>query len=236
MLWHANADTDTDYGDQTRCMNKNVGTLPTERLAIVDDPTGTYGKVYRAYLTAADIASGQKRAEWHKSYANCDSSTSLWLWSGTDQTRYIGWRSLFGGTVTLNNASNGGNYFQWKGDSTCGGPAVGVTISYNRLTIRTLDGDYLAWTGPLMSSLLDGRWHDMVMAVGFSKTNGWIEFWLDGVKQVMSDGTYRFEGPTVCPNDARVWFKAGTYGMDSGAPVHWLESPKIGTSYASVAP
>lgn len=238
-LWHADADKDTDKGSSTLFMGKNTDLLPTSRLSIVDDPRGQYGKVYKSELTSTDISTGNKRAEWKESYLG-DGTTKLNLWgtnAPTTTTLYIGWRSLFGNGVALTNSSNDGNYLQWKGDSTCGGPAVGGTIASNRYTIRTIDGAYLAYTGPLMTSLIDNRWHDMVMLVNFSKTNtGYVEFWLDGVKQTMANGQQRVYLPTVCPNDTKVWTKWGVYGMDSGAPTQWVESPRIGTTYESVVP
>jgi Polysaccharide lyase len=233
-LWHGDADIDVDYGDHTGCMDKELSSA-SSTLTIANDPNGLYGKVYRAETV------GDGRAEWNEAYVNCNEGDSgklnLWGTSGPGTTQvYIGWRSLFAGTVTLTGAENDGNYAQWKGDSSCGGPAVGLTIRNNRLSIRTIDGDWLAYSGPLMSSLLDGQWHDMVMFVNFDKTsNGFIEFWLDGVKQTMVNGLQRIYVPTVCPNDTKVYPKWGTYSMVSSSnAIHYIESPRIGTSYGAV--
>ena len=242
MLWHADADRDNDMGSHTLFMDKNTDALPTSRLSIVPDPLGLYGKVYRAHLTAADIEAGQNRAEWNEALLG-DGDTELNLWGvdapGTTDV-FVGWRSMFGGDLALTGSSNDGNYLQWKGDSSCGGPAVGMTVRNNRLTVRTIDGNHLAWNGPLMSSLMDGRWHDFVLRVNFSKTStGFVEVWLDGEQQTMLNGMSRIYLPTVCPNDTKVFPKWGVYGMDHGVgagPIHWLESPRIGTTYAAAAP
>ncbi len=242
-LWHGNADTDVDRGGNTDCMDKETPGLSSDHLSIANDPNGQYGKVYKAYLTAADINAGNNRAEWNEAYRNCDGNNELNLWgengpSSTDV--FVGWRSMFGGNYFLSGADNDGNVLQWKGDSSCGGPAVGMTIRNNRLAIRTIDGDFQAYSGPLFSSLVDGEWHDMVLRVNFSKTStGFVEFWLDGVAQTMLNGQTRINVPTVCPNDVKVYPKWGTYGMDVGTgagPIHYLESPRIGLSYAQAVP
>ena len=49
---------------------------------------------------------------------------------------------------------------QLKGDSSCGGPAVGLTIKYGRLTLRSerylTATDGVAWRGPHRDQLLVG--------------------------------------------------------------------------------
>jgi hypothetical protein len=245
LLWHGDADSDMDRGDQTDCMDKETPGLPSTRLSIVNDPTGAgHGKVYQSFLTATDIAGGDNRAEWNEAFVDCDGDTEINLWGengpGTTQV-YIGWRSYLDGDPGFTGATNGGNYLQWKGNSSCGGPAVGMTINNNRLSLRTIDGDPPGTEGlwidtvPLTDRL--DEWTDFVMAVNFSKgSDGWIELWVNGQPQTMSDGTTRHEGPTVCPNDSYVYPKWGVYGFDDGAPIHLLESPKIGTTFSSVAP
>jgi len=246
-LWHADADADIDSGSNTRFMDKETGSLPADRLSIVDDPLGRYGKVYRAHLTAADVNAGHNRAEWNEALLG-DGDTALNLW-GEDAPAttdlFIGWRSLFGNDVVVDSShSNDGNYLQLKGDSSCGGPAIGMTIKSGRLTMRSEQyltaTDGVAWNGPAMSSLLDNRWHDFVMRVGFAKDNtGYLEVWLDGAPQTMVNGLTRIHFPTVCPNDSEVFPKWGVYGMDEGTgagPAHWLESPRIGTDYTAVVP
>ncbi len=242
-LWHGNADIDVDRGDQTDCMDKETPGLSSDHLSIVNDPNGQYGKVYRAGLTASDINAGNNRAEWNEAFVNCNGNDEINLWgeNGPGSTDvFVGWRSLFAGDYYLGGNDNDGNVLQWKGDSSCGGPAVGMTIRNNRLAIRTIDGDYQAWSGPLMSSLVDGEYHEFVLRVNFSKTStGFVELWLDGVQQIMLNGQTRINVPTVCPNDVKVYPKWGVYGMDVGVgagPSHYLESPRIGLSYGAVVP
>jgi hypothetical protein len=239
LLWHGNADIDTDRGDQTDCMGKDARNGGT--LTIGTDPLGVYGKVYRAHAVSDD-----DRAEWDRAYRNCDGTTEVNLWGedgpGTTDV-YVGWRSLFTGNYAINTGSdNGGNVMQWKGDSSCGGPAVGMTIRFGRLSLRTIDGDPPGteglWIDTVPFSTRMNTWTDFVMRTGFSKgSDGYIELWVDGVPQTMSDGTTRHEGPTVCPDDNRVIPKFGVYSLPSSADaLHWLEDPRIGTTYESVAP
>jgi hypothetical protein len=241
LLWAANADTDVDHGADTDCMDKHLEGDGSS-LTIVNDPLAQNGKVYRASVVGAN------RAEWDKAYVNCANGDNgvLNLWgtnSPSTDTLYIGWRSLFAGNWAINTGSNnGGNLVQWKGDSSCGGPAVGMTIRYGRLSLRTIDGDPPGveglWNDTVLFSNRMGAWHDFVMLVNFAKdSTGYIELWVDGVHQVMSDGTFRHEGPTVCAGDSRVYPKHGVYDTPSGStPIHYSENPRIGTSYAAVAP
>jgi hypothetical protein len=237
-LWWGNADIDVDRGDQTDCMGKDARDGGT--LTIADDPLGQYGRVYRAH-----VVGDAPRAEWDRAYRNCDGDTEVNLWGedgpGTTDV-WVGWRSLFTGDYALSGSENDGNVMQWKGDSSCGGPAVGMTIRNGRLSLRTIDGDPPGveglWVDPVLFSARHGRWTEFVMRTGFAKdSTGFIELWVDGVPQIMSDGTTRHEGPTVCPNDARVIPKFGVYSMRPGADaVHWIEDPRIGTSAAAVTP
>ena len=248
-LWHADADTDVDLGNATLYWQKEVASGDETRLSIVEDPVGLYGKVYRAALSAGDIDAGDNRAEFAQALLG-DGSTKLKLandLTATGATREIwfGWRSLFGGDLAVSSrSSNDGNFMQLKGDSSCGGPAIGMTVKYGRLTLRSerylTATDGIAWNGPPMSTMLDGNWHGFLLHVKFAKDDtGYLEVTLDGVPQVMTNGANRIHFPTVCPGDSLVYPKLGVYGMDRGTgagPVHWIESPRIGLTPASAVP
>ena len=171
---------------------------------------------------------------------------NLWGTAGPGTTDvYIGWRSQFTGNYALTGAGNDGNVVQWKGDDTvCGGPSVGMTLRSNRLSLRTLDGNTPIggvsglWLDPVLFTAREGVWVDFVMRVNFSKgSDGFIEFWVNGAQQTMANGTLRFTGPTVCPGATKVYPKWGVYSLPVGADaVHLLETPRIGTTYGSVAP
>ena len=240
LLYAGNADIDTDLGSQTYCLGKDARDGGT--LTIGTDPLGQHGAVYRAHAVG-----DSQRAEWENAYKDCDGDTKVNLW-GTDGPGttdvYIGWRSQFTGNYALTGSTNDGNVAQWKGDSSCGGPAVGMTIRNSRLSLRTIDGDTDRggveglWNDPALFASRMNVWTDFVMRVNFSKgSDGFIELWVNGAKQTMANGTQRFTGPTVCPNDTRVFPKWGVYSLTSGADaVHLMDNPKIGTTYAAVAP
>jgi hypothetical protein len=237
-LWWGNADTDTAGSEGSRCMGGEEDEASSS-LTIADDPAGLHGKVYRAETF------GTGRAEWANANRDCDGSTRLNLWgtNGPGSTDvYIGWRSYFDGNFGLTGSTNDGNVLQWKGDSSCGGPAVGMTIRSNRLSLRTIDGDPPGvenlWSDPSPFTTRMGDWTDFVMRVNFAKdSSGFIELWVDGVPQIMSDGTTRHEGPTVCAGDSRVYPKFGVYDLNSGTNArHWLDDPRIGLSYGAVVP
>ncbi len=246
-MWHADADVDVDAGSGTRFWNKEANNL--SRLSIVNDPKGLYGRAYRAYLTPTDIASGSNRAEFSQAFLG-DGTTELRLANdvtplGSTQNVWFGWRSLFGSSVVADAShSNDGNFMQLKGDSSCGGPAVGLTIKYGRLTLRSelylTAYQNIAWNGPSMSTMV-GSWHSFVIHVQFSKlaSVGYLEVWLDGTRQMMTNGQMRIYFPTLCPNDTYIYPKLGVYGMNTTigvGPEHWFESARIGTSYEAVVP
>lgn len=252
LLWHADADADidnnTDFnGEDTLYWGKEVTSGDWSRLSIVNDPIGVYGDVYSAYLTQADLAAGDNRAEFAQAYLG-DGNTKLKLGipdsaAGSTEDIYMGWRSLFGSDVLIDpDTANNGNWLQLKGDSSCGGPAIGLTIKYGHLTLRSeqylIEYDKIAWNGPLMADVADADWHDFVLHVRFSKdaSVGYLEVWFDGVAQTMSNGQTRIYFPTMCPNDTYVYPKMGTYSMDGGNPQHLIESPRIGLTYASAVP
>ena len=249
VLWHADADRDVDLGDRTRFFGKHVASERWDRLTIVDDPTGRFGRVYQAGLSPEDLEAGDDRAELVGARLG-EGEAELLL--GVDHTSqgstrdvWIGWRSLFGRDVVVDeDHPNDGNYMQLKGDSDCGGPTIGLTIKSGRLTLRSeryLDRtDGVAWEGPPMTELLDGSWHAFVLHVRFADDgNGELEVFLDGRQQVMTNGRTWIPFPTMCPADRYVRPKFGVYSMDEGigtGPRHWIESPRIGTSFLSVVP
>lgn len=247
-MWHADADADSDAGDHTSFWKKEVTSGDMTKLSIVDDPKNLYGKVYMAYLTPAEIASDNKRAEWAQALLG-DGNTKLKLANdttpkGSTQEIYFGWKSLFGSDLVIDPShSNDGNFMQLKGDSSCGGPAVGMTIRFGKLVLRSerelVEYQQSAWVGPDITSLY-GTWQDFVLHVKFAKDNtGYLEVWHNNQPQIMTNGQTRIYFPTVCPNDTYIYPKLGVYGMDIGTgtgPHHWIESPRIGTTFDSVKP
>jgi hypothetical protein len=248
-LWHADANADADLGDRTRFFDKRVASDAWDRLAIVDDPTGRFGKVYEAFLRPQDIEDGDQRAELSHALLG-DGKTELRLadrdtLKGDTTEVWLGWRSLFGPDVVISrDHPNDGNYMQLKGDAVCGGPVVGLTIKGGRLTLRSeryLEStDGVAWAGPPMEELLDGSWHSFVLRVRFARDHsGELELILDGRRQRMTNGRTQIRFPTMCPADTYIFPKFGVYSMDEAigaGPHHWIESPRIGRTYLEAVP
>lgn len=252
-LWTADADHDVNMIDGTlRWGDKAIDGGTANRLTIVNDPAGRYGKVYRAYASPKDLASGATRAEFAESSLDGQELKLGVVKSLGKDTRdvYIGWRSRIGSGVFLHNDSNDGNYLQLKGDASTGGPAIGLTIRFNRLALRSenfLSGtDGTAWLGPQIRDI-DDEWHQIVLHVVFSSNPsvGTLEVWFDGVRQKLSNGATTIHFPTMNPTDTYIYPKMGVYSMDvegsegsSGGPgpYHWFDNVRIGYTYAEAVP
>lgn len=228
-VWHADADT--------RGMGawKSIQ-CPSGACDVTDDPLGRYGKVYRFTLNTGETYSGDGNSRAEVYGAKLTNGQILDFYEGDEY--YLGFRTLVSNGIHTNNG-NSGNFFQLKGDSSCSGPAVGLTMNQGLLTLRTeLYG--IMWRGPEMANYT-GTWHDMVVHVYFSKdpNKGYVEAWLDGVPQTFVDGTRRYYEATMCPNDEYIYLKMGYYrGSHTEYPsgTHWIESPRLGPTYESVVP
>ena len=238
-FWHADADTvglDAFKGLQ---YDTSPPAFSSEtRLTVVDDPLGRYGRVYRAMLADGDRYDGKARSEFYGSVLPSGEERKLYA----DDDLFFGWRSMVtDGIAAPPDRSNSGNLTQFKGDSSCGGPAIGMTIKHGRLTLRSEQYENAFWEGPAMSDF-DGSWHDVVFHIYFSKDRavGFVEFWLDGVMQTFVDGSTRYQIETMCPNDDYVRLKLGLYrSVDlerTGRAEHWIESPRMGATFAAVVP
>lgn len=231
-LWHADADT---IGENAW---KGQQEAYPDRLSVVDDPLGQFGKVYQAMMKDGDLYKDKARAEWYGSEVQ-EINDDMKLVLESPDNLWFGWRSMVSdGIFAPSNWSNAGNIMQIKGDSSCGGPALGLTFKYGRITLRSeLYG--ILWNGPLVEDFT-GDWRDFVLHVNFSKDKnvGYVELWYQGVRQAFVDGTTTYKVATMCPNDEYLYLKMGIYRDEeiSGTDYHWVESPRIGESYESVIP
>ena len=228
-LWHADADSNG------MAAWKNQQEAYPDRLDLVTDPEGRFGKVYQAKLVDGDrYTDGKARCELYGSVL--PNGTYFKYVEGDDL--YFGWRTRINAGIAFRSSGNGGNLTQFKGDSSCGGPAIGLTFYDGKVSVRSeLYG--VMWYGPSVPAFA-GAWHDLVFHIKFSKSQsvGFVELWLDGVRQTFKDGSTQYRMPTMCPGDAYVYLKMGLYRSSelTGTAYHWIESPRIGTSFASVVP
>lgn len=228
-IWQGDADTNgMTAWKEIQC--------PSGNSTIENDPEGKYGKVYRVYLNTGDIYSGDGKARCEYYGSILSNGQYLKYYDGDDY--YFGWRTRVSDGI-YTNSGNSGNFIQLKGDSSCGGPAVGLTMENGNLTLRSeLYGIF--WNGPKMTAFT-GKWHDIVLHVYFSKnaTRGFVEAWLDGVAQTFKDGSKRYYIATMCPDDSYIYLKMGYYrGSNTQFPpgTHWFDSLRLGLTYNSVVP
>ncbi|QQR91486.1 MAG: heparin lyase I family protein [Myxococcales bacterium] len=225
-------------------------------LSLVSDPSSMFGQVYQAKLQKGVYNGGKYRSEFRgaeDSNGNKIAGTATTgSFDGSERgynDLYFGFRSFVSqGTYFRASSSNSGNILQFKGDSSCGGPVVGLTVKDDHLTLRTeLDNAYDSgnriWQGPLIEDY-KGAWHEFVIHVHFSKNEneGMVEIWYDGIKQTMINGDQSINVATMCPDDQYVRLKMGLYSLDlddaqAGTEAyHWIESPRIGQSFSAVVP
>ena len=211
---------------------------PPARLRITDDPAGLYGKVYIAYLLNGDTWSGDGTARAEFYGTDLPNGIHLTYVEGSDY--YFGWRSMISRGNYYSGSGNLGNLVQFKGDSDCGGPAVGLTLENSRVALRS-EVSGIFWEGPLASKFA-GSWHSFVVHIHFSTgpTTGFVELWLDGVPQTFTDGTQHHVMATMCPADMYEYLKMGFYRGTKitgyGDGYHWIDTPRLGTSYGAVVP
>ena len=87
-----------------------------------------------------------------------------------------------------------------------------------------------------------GDWHSFVVHIHFSTDleKGFVEVWFDSTPQTFTDGTQRHVMATMCPDDTYEYLKMGFYRGTKitgyGDAYHWIDTPRLGTSYAGVVP
>lgn len=207
---------------------------PPNSVFIDSDPY--YGSVYRVESRPGETwTDGKARSEMYGS--KLTNGTTYDYHEGDDL--WYGWRSRVNtGMVAPTSGSTNVNLLQLKGDSDCGGPAVGLTFQTGSLRLRSeLYG--VIWNGPAAASFA-GPWHTFVLHVRYSKShaNGLVELWYDGVRQQLAGGSGSYQVATMCPNDTRVYIKMGVYRSTTipGTTIHWISTPRIGSSYGAVVP
>ena len=102
-----------------------------------------------------------------------------------------------------------------------------------RLSFRRGDSNAVYWNGPQLAT---GRWYDLVYRVKLSKdpSVGFVEVWLDGVQQILTNGSARMYGETIQTD--QTYLKAGIYRDPTSTGISIVEHDEIavGTSLAAV--
>jgi Polysaccharide lyase len=115
-----------------------------------------------------------------------------------------------------------------------GSPGMAVFLdSEPALQIGAGDGSPTFWTS---STLEKDRWYELIYRVNLSQDpgTGFVEVWLDGVQQSLTNGQTRDYGQTI--QAAETYLKAGIYRSktSTGTSIVEHDSIVVGTSLAAV--
>jgi hypothetical protein len=172
-----------------------------------------------------EIPGGGKRAEVYK---------GMDLQEGDD--RWFSWRTKFGAGFPaegkwqlvwqLHHAGSSGSpplALEVTGSSAPGS----LLLRGNGKTAGHADGPYY-WRGPRIEY---DRWYHFTVRVYHSRTpsTGFVELWLDGVKQTLGNGSTRMHGPTLY--DSHNYAKLGYYRASDmrGTGVVYHEGYRMGS-------
>ncbi|WP_143304674.1 heparin lyase I family protein [Chitinophaga vietnamensis] len=213
LLWNG----DASLGNSVwKVLNiEGSGTITVENDA-------TYGPVWKFYKPA-----GSHRTEGH-------GAQGFQAVEGDDI--YIGWRSK----LDIPNNQNTNAVFQWKAYGS-GQPMLQnypIVLSTNTSNVFHLM-HYApgkigteVWSTPLSAN----TWNSMVMRIKVSRDSsiGFIEFWYNGVKQTLVNGTQRYPARTLDADYCDPKF--GVYGGDPADITNYVQGIKIASTYAEAAP
>lgn len=214
LLW--DGDASLPSANVWKLLNfEGSGTITAET-----DPV--YGKVWKFYKPA-----GSHRTEGH-------GAKNFQAAEGDDI--YIGWRSKL--DIPQNQNTNA--VFQWKAY----GSGQPMTQNYPIVLSTTTNGNFHlmhfapgkigteVWVAPLSRN----TWNAMVLRIKVSRDGavGFIEFWYNGVKQTLVNGTQRYPARTLDADFCDPKF--GVYGGDAAEITNYVQGAKIASTYAEAAP
>jgi hypothetical protein len=226
VLWTADPAKGPDEVFQS--LEEHAGSI-----TVTDDPKGRFGPSFKYQIGDEE---GKDRCE-SKGQQTADGEDLTFADPG--KVYYVGWRSLWdpmsvdGGWVA---------FWQMKhyGSGPGGGPLALRTLHDGKLHLQysfPRGGDEHIWS----TDLKLGEWQSFVIGFEVARDGsgeGWLEFWYNGERQKFTNGATRYPVVLLRPNADYVTNKWGVYrsGKVSGAGTAYLNSAKVGTSYASVAP
>ncbi|HXF10661.1 MAG TPA: RICIN domain-containing protein [Desulfuromonadaceae bacterium] len=156
-------------------------------------------------------------------------------------TYYFGWRHKWGPYPTLCGKWQVVEQIHLAGTGATGGPVpfgLHVDGCDPNMHFQYQDGsgtphDFLVLPFPLNS------WHTFTFYEKWSESesDGFVEFWYDGIHKILSNGSYRYPAAWCFPNSTSYW-KWGIYRSGSGSMIGtayaYLGQAKAGTTYADV--
>lgn len=144
----------------------------------------------------------------------------------------VGWyrfATKFDETFPSNHASLGwGLTNQWHGDADRGTPPISWSVGEQNdqwtliIDRQSSPGDYLGKVALFSTPLNVGSWHDVKMQIGWSTSDtiGFVQLWLNGVRQTFSDGSQTYHVRTLVPGGGAptVYYKEGYYRKNGIGP------------------
>jgi hypothetical protein len=205
-------------------------------ITVANDPQGRFGASFR-YETF-DWSKGKERCE-SRGLRRPDGSVLRITSANEGQTLYIGWRALWqpmpitrGRWISLFQLHISGK----KAGEPSAGPYVLRTLGDGQLHFQYTPprgADRHIWNAPLKLN----TWQTFVIGFKVSRgSDGWTSFWYNGEPQRFTDGSTQFRGPTLMGTHVNVKWGVYRSGPNSGRAVAWVNRPRLGTSYAEVAP
>ena len=186
----------------------------TQRITVVSSPVGQGRFASRVELVHGDYANSGCRSE---------------LVRGTPETegteRFYAWSTMFDSSYP--SANSWQVFTQFHHSGLGGSPPIEFDV-YGEQVLLTTHGDHTLWFAPLVR----GVWHDFVLRVRWSSTDGFIELWYDGAKVLSQTASQ-----TLYPGETN-YLKQGLYRDSSIVPTAAVfhDAMTVGTTLADVAP
>jgi MYXO-CTERM domain-containing protein len=140
--------------------------------------------------------------------------------------RWYAWSTLFPADYPSNDTWQ--VFTQWHHTGCCGSPPVEFSVIGEHIQLGHNGSSVVLWTAPLVR----GVWHDFVVHVYWSSTDGYVELYYDG-QMVLGKTSVQ----TLYPGE-QAYLKQGLYWNASITSVGVLyhDGMVMGTSLADVAP
>jgi len=190
----------------------------TSRLTLVTSPVRQGKYALRTELHQGDIASSGTRNEVELSTAQFNEV------EGND--KWYSWSTMFASDFPAPNTWQ--VFTQWHHSGCCGSPPLEFDVFGENIRLDHTGSDTILWSTPLVR----GVWHDFVVHVFWSSTNGYVDLYYDGTKVLDHKAVQ-----TLYPGEF-AYLKQGLYrdASISQVAVVYHDGMVMGTSLADVAP
>jgi Polysaccharide lyase len=203
-------------------------------ITVANDPTGKYGPSFR-YETYTNPKGGKSR---------CESSGTRGFTFNSSQygkTFYVGWRAYWDVNITPG-AWTSFWQFHWGGASGLGGGPMTIrTLGNGQLSLQLVTAAGAPNQDIWNARMPNRKWNRFVVAFHYEPNNtGWVEFWYNGVRQKFVNGSTIEHGlmqrGTFDELKWGVYRSGANHGPGTDPGVEYVNDPRLGTTYASVAP